>query len=131
MRSPSTGRGQVSRAIALAAILALVLQGLLVGPGAPPSPGARDRPHAAPVQVHEHHQHHVPTTPADGAHHPAGCCILGSLLGVAVAPPPSFIAFAPLALFLAVLFVPARGESVSRRLWLLPVGARAPPVLTD
>jgi hypothetical protein len=123
------GQGQVGRAIALAAILALVLQGLLAGFGALSGPGVHVQHHAGSAQVHEHHQHHAPATPVpvDSTHHPAGCCILGSILGVAVAPPPSFVAFAPLALALGVLFTLVQREFISRRLWCLPVGARAPP----
>ncbi|MPR11517.1 DUF2946 family protein [Microvirga tunisiensis] len=127
MRCASTGQGQVSRAIALAAILALVLQGHLVGFGASLGPGNHDGHHAGSAQAHEHHHAPAAPVPADSTHHPAGCCILGSILGVAVAPPPSFIAFAPPALTLALAFILAGWEFVTRRLWCLPIGARAPP----
>ena len=112
----------------LAAILALVLQAVLVSFGSAPSLRIQDQPQGE--RAHPHHEHHAPASPAapdKQPHHASGCCILGSVLGVAMGSPPTFVAFVPLALSVLVSFSSIREEVRSRRPSCLPVGARAPP----
>jgi hypothetical protein len=112
----------------LAALVALVLQTVLVGLGSAPSPRILDPPKEE--RAHLHHEHHPPASPAAPdrqTHHASGCCILGSVLGVAIGSPPTFVPFAPLALSVLVSFASICEELDSRRPSCLPVGARAPP----
>ena len=112
----------------LAAILALVLQAVLAGLGSAPSLRIRDQ--SQDGRIHLHHGHHSPASPAapdEQPHHASGCCVLGSVLGVAIGAPPTFVPLAPLARSVAVLFASIRDEVGSRRPSCLPVGARAPP----
>jgi len=112
----------------LAAILALVLQAVLVGLGSAPSLRIQDQSQEG--RAHLHHEHHAPASPAapdKQTHHASGCCILGSVLGVAIGSPPTFVPFAPLVLSVLVTFASIYEEFGARRPSCLPVGARAPP----
>jgi hypothetical protein len=112
----------------LAAILALVLQAVLVGFGSAPPPRIPVR--IQDGQSHLHHEHHTPVSPAapdKQSHHASGCCILGSVLGVAMGSPPTFVPVAPLALSVLVTFASICEGFGTRRLSFLPVGARTPP----
>lgn len=112
----------------LAAILALVLQALLVGA----TPQVRDLNQFQQAQAHLHHEHHAPMDPAapgKPSHHASGCCILCGVLGFAVGALLAVILLAPLALSVVVSFALVCGAFGSRRLPCLPVGARAPPSL--
>jgi hypothetical protein len=112
----------------LAAILALVLQAVLVGLGSAPAPRIPDPIHDGRAHLHHEHAPANPAAPDKPTHHASGCCILGSVLGVAIGSPPTFVPFAPLALSVLVSFASICGEFGARRLSFLPVGARAPPV---
>jgi hypothetical protein len=110
------------------AILALVLQAVLVGLSTAPAPRVQEPPQGE--RAHLHREHHAPASPAapdKQTHHASGCCILGSVLGMAIGASPTFVPFASLALCVLVLFVAIREEVSSRRLSCLPVGARTPP----
>jgi hypothetical protein len=123
---------RVCRAVGLAAVLALLVQVLLIPLKATPQP-VEARYTAHPAQHHvQGHEHGAPADPARSPEHRSHgveCCILGGLLGVALGPIP-VASVAPLPL--GGSFEIPVAEPLILSGWarsFLPVGARAPPRL--